>query len=214
MVTAARRPLPLLLVAVLAGMVAAPAHAAFPGENGKILFQSGNDMRTMDPDGTNVQTVGPQGLEPVWSADGQRIAFCTTGRKLRVMDADGGNVSADLTSFCGQPAWSPDGTMIAYLALGGGLHVVNLAGGDRALTTPPGGSFDNEPAWSPGGSTIAFERDFSSPVANDDIYVVPAGGGTATPVNGAASADLERGATWSPDGASIAFVRDNNDGNC
>jgi hypothetical protein len=44
-----------------AGVLAAPAHAAFPGENGRILFESfrgGGEER-------DIWTVGPNGRHPV-----------------------------------------------------------------------------------------------------------------------------------------------------
>ena len=63
-------------LAVLA--MATPAHAAFPGANGKIAFSSGG-IEAINPDGTGEAaiTVGCDG-DAAWSADGQKIVFIDT----------------------------------------------------------------------------------------------------------------------------------------
>ena len=83
----------------------------------------GNDIAYMrsDEDGIGVWVVGADGADlrwltdgsgPVWSPDGNRIAY--TGRRIRVVDADGAN-SRQLTDDYGSSlVWSPDGTYIAY----------------------------------------------------------------------------------------------------
>src|SRR4051794_26223402 len=91
-------------VAVLAGvlglLLAAPANAAFPGENGKIAFARDGDVWTVNPDGTNrtqLTTDPASDTEPAWSPDGQRIAF-TSNRgggtaHIWLMNADGSGQS-------------------------------------------------------------------------------------------------------------------------
>jgi Tol biopolymer transport system component len=84
------RTWPALAVVFVVGLAAAgPALAAFPGENGKIAFDSdrrdGDDRRgvdediwTMDPDGRNLVNLTVESkmddLAPNWRADGQMIA--------------------------------------------------------------------------------------------------------------------------------------------
>src|SRR5437870_7090446 len=83
------------LVGLVALALAAPAHATFPGANGKIVFDG---IYTMNPDGTGVtqvpNTVG--GENPVWSPDGTRIAFDRSDGsdfELFVINADGSGLT-------------------------------------------------------------------------------------------------------------------------
>jgi len=73
---------------------AAPAHATFPGQNGKIVFTHFDDDSTDDDEKSDIYTVSPNGrhlrnLTPnspaaddyaSWSADGRKIAFGAPGR--------------------------------------------------------------------------------------------------------------------------------------
>jgi hypothetical protein len=68
------------LVAFLA--LATPAHAAFPGVNGKIVFSRDRAIWSMNPDGTLQQALTNPPLspytadsQPAWDPDGLKIAF-------------------------------------------------------------------------------------------------------------------------------------------
>ncbi len=67
------------------GQEAGAAKAAFPGTNGKILFQSNRDgneeIYSMNPDGsdqTNLTKNPANDLDPAVSPDGAKIAFAST----------------------------------------------------------------------------------------------------------------------------------------
>src|SRR5688572_22851931 len=88
---------PLLAVLTVAALLALPATAltAFPGDNGRIAFDS--DREGVDPDGP-----GPLGPDPdIWT-----------------MNPDGSdplNLTADSRGDDFSAAWSPDGEHIAFV---------------------------------------------------------------------------------------------------
>src|SRR4051794_6393323 len=88
----------LALVAFFA--LASPAHATFPGQNGKIIFTVSlgdgySEFDLMNPDGTGKTRLTDhlgQITSPAWSADGKKIAFETDryrGSDIAAMNADG-----------------------------------------------------------------------------------------------------------------------------
>ncbi len=197
---------------VLAGWAASPAPAAFPGQNGKIAFDTLRDgnvaIYVMDADGagqTNLTGTTNDDFEPAWSADGQRIAFTSFrdgNNEIYVMNANGAgqtnltnNASSDDT-----PAWSPDGQKIAFTstrdgAANGEIYVMN-ADGSGQTNLSNNAAFDREPTWSPDGSRIAFER-------GHEIFVMNADGSGQTNLSNNAAADDQP--AWSPDGQKLAF---------
>jgi Tol biopolymer transport system component len=98
-----------------------PAFGTFPGENGKIAFNSFRDgnleVYVMHADGSNQQRVtndpGSDGI-PDWSPDGTKIVFYRDG-DIYTMNSDGSNQKR-LTSTRNDnsPSWSPDGTKIVF----------------------------------------------------------------------------------------------------
>ncbi len=115
-------------------------------------------------------------IQPVWSPDGQRIAFASDRDgdwQLYIMDAEGGDqrrVTFDERSNF-EPMWSPDGQHIVYVSSNRGNSDVYVipADGDqpRPLTTHEGR--DHSPVWSPDGHLIAFVSDRDG---NNEIYVM------------------------------------------
>ena len=93
---------------------------------------------------------------PIWSPDGQRIAFYSdrTGNgEVYVMNADGSGLT-QLTRRGGADvpySWSPDGTRIAFESSRDGnreIYVMNADGsGLIRLTNEP--AVDRDPVWSP-----------------------------------------------------------------
>jgi Tol biopolymer transport system component len=176
----------LVVVAALAAFTpigGTPAHAAYPGEDGRIAFVRANQIYTMGPGGGSVTrlTWAGKNYRPKWSPDGRRISYIheVDGRRdVWVMYRRGGGKRAvtttgDVTSA--GASWSPDGKTLAYAA-SGVLHLISTAAGSTP-TTPSGYQtnswcagdplpvipVDRFLAWSPDGSRIALYN-------QDDCY--------------------------------------------
>lgn len=201
---------------------AAPAPAATPGQNGKLVFTSGRDgnydVYSMNADGSNAVnlTQNPAAdMLPAVAPGGGKIAF-TSFRdggdgEIYVMNADGSGAT-NLTQTAGvdsEPTWSPDGQRIAFRSDRSGdwdVYVMNADGSDVANLTRSAG-VDDAPAWSPGGDRIAFETDRDG---NSEIYTMNADG--TGQANVTAHPGQDHQPSWAPDGQRIAFGSDR-DGN-
>ena len=230
-----RERVALLVASALAASLVwvASAQAAFPGQNGKIVFvnstANGDAIFTVDPDGSGLAqlTSNPAGdREPGWSADGARIVFTRDfsgqppGRsQVWTMNADG----SGLARFTGgdfdcDPAFLPDGRVVfvrsaSFCPSGGDIWIHNLDGSEVNLTATAGIEEFN-PTSSPDGTRIAFARGADA-IVDTVIHTMPSGGGAPTPLtddhagNPNCSGDqcLDSNPNYSPDGATIAFDR-------
>jgi len=75
----------------LAGCLTAPAHATFPGQNGKIVFGGHvpGGISVIEPDGSGVELIVSDGRDPAWSADGRRLSYFRYSVGLHVSNGDG-----------------------------------------------------------------------------------------------------------------------------
>lgn len=203
-----------LLVALSAALLpllfTTAARAAFPGADGRIVFNSDRSIYTVAPGSTHAQRLpedvpGFGGLAV--SPDGSRIAYAAS-HVIYVMNADG-SAPRRLTGpdFSDNPTFSPNGRQIAY-ERGYGIWVMNTDGsGQHSIT--PGAGFDQayyDPAWSPDGRRIAVTH-------NQQVWAMNADGSAPvdltppdlmcplmTRTMGGSQPD------WSPDGSRIAFT--------
>ncbi len=147
---------------------------------------------------------------PVWSPNGQRIAFVSnrTGHdEVFVMNADGSGV-VQLTNVSGgnsYPVWSPDGSRIAFISGRAGhkaLFVMNADGSAQVRFTTDTAP-EHFPSWAGDGVRIAYLRGcvecFPSTA---EVYVA---NGTET-TRLTTQARAYNWPVWSPDDAHIAFT--------
>ena len=211
----------LVAIAFAALVAAGPAHATFPGQNGKLIFweyQSGYaQIATVNGDGTQRTTLtsGPADhFDPAFSPDGTRIAFSQwtfpdgPSKLIEVMNADGTGV-APLPGGEGgfSPAWSPNGDKIAFVREVGGsgscieIVVVDIATEQSTVPVPAneGPCTKVHLDWSPDGTRFAFDSsgDFTS-----QIYTIHIDGSQLAQLttNGGAYP------SWAPDRDQIAFT--------
>lgn len=163
-----------LALCLLAWVAVQPAQAAFPGENGRIAFQSDRDgpveIYATSLGGTPERiTTSNNSSDPAYSPDGSKIAFVSggaQGQDIFVMNADGtGRKQITNTGSADkQPAWSPDGKKIAFVAnsfdsdrqTDDEIWTINADGTGRRQVTNNTVQTDEQPAWSPDGTRIAF----------------------------------------------------------
>jgi Tol biopolymer transport system component len=122
----------LILATILLLLIVAtkPTEAAFPGRNGKIVFESNrttgagvdnptgdSEIFTMSKDGTGLTqltfNIALDGM-PVWSGNGKKIAFRSSrdnDDEIYTMNADGSAQTRCTTNSISDfsPAYSPDG---------------------------------------------------------------------------------------------------------
>jgi hypothetical protein len=96
--------------ALTLGILAAPANATFPGQNGLIAYTPEGTIHTVNPDGSQDRLL-TQGTDPEWTPDGSMLLF-NAGGTLYSIRADGTARTA-LPTQGGRPQASPDSSGVA-----------------------------------------------------------------------------------------------------
>ncbi|WP_017317541.1 TolB family protein [Mastigocladopsis repens] len=196
--------------------------AAFPGQNGKLVFLSNltnnqtGEIYTMNPDGTGETplTTGGGKSYPAWSPDGKMIAF-TSGSRVWVMNADGSGqrqiTNPDVVQYDMRLSWTSDGKIL-FMRYGGYESVII-----QYFTVNPDGTgetritqLDNaqEAVWSPDGTKIAFTISSGDEVTSyTNLWVMNVNGsGKRQLISGNRKDSSPR---WSPDSTKIVFEANN-----
>jgi Tol biopolymer transport system component len=199
-------------------VLAAPAYATFPGQNGLIAFGSateqGAQIFTVRPNGHGLRQithVSGDAFAADWSPDGRRIAFdieTPDSAQLAIMNADGSGLVA-LPKAPGHiveadPSFTPDGRRLVFDTYDGAVEAIwsmKLDGTDRHLVTTAGGA---DPNVSPDGRRLAFVG-FNGEPGGQALFTSGIDGSNLlqlTPFSFNVGFKLD----WAPAGRQLAFI--------
>ena len=189
--------------------------------SGRLVFQTtiGDAFYTINADGSGLQRL-TDGVDPVWSPDGRRIAFTRwrDPRGVWVLELGGEEWRAFDWSSARWPSWSPDGQEILFSLQKGGrlsdkekcfygycftigkhphwrLGIIRADG--NGFHEPPSPERSLAPSWSPDGSRIVYSDGHGLRVQSPD--------GTYSVLITDDASDTSP--VWAPNGERVAFVR-------
>ncbi len=218
---------------VVAGAV--PARAAFPGENGRIVFDTAwqffngvgtSQIYSIAPDGSHMRQLthtdaGTSAWHPAVSPGASRIVYVVSAEnsndQVWIMRSDGSRQRP----LVDEPEWNEngpsftaDGRRVLFSRCGGYIQpywtckIVSVRLDGSGMRTVVGGTWHPyDPVMSPDGSTIAYVSDAGG--YEGRIWLVDVGGGLPRPLPGPMF--VER-VSWSPDGHQLVFTQYREDG--
>ena len=224
-----RMALALTLVAVGSLFFGVPADAKPSDGAGRLTFMRQDPLGHWQVWVANTDLTGARQLThenaesgwPVWSPNGQKIAFDTNQadpnpddetfiNDVFTMSADGSsvtNLTGSLGGEAGDPGWSPNGSLIAFEVLGDpqkqGIYVMRPDGSHvrRITAVPPGFDSDRAARFSPDGRRLVFTR-FAGDDQGSALFTTDLRGHTTQITSFAIHAG---DAVWSPHGKQIVF---------
>jgi Tol biopolymer transport system component len=156
------------------------AEAAFPGDNGKVVFElscvddfecetSDNGIFEVTDEGIARLTSDPGDQSPAWSSDGEWLAFSRCDDidcDIWMARADGSEetqVTDDSSSNEWEPSWAPGANKVVFRScpVNSGpnsceLWVVDLDAVSATMLTD-NARLEQDPAWAPNGRRLNFE---------------------------------------------------------
>jgi Tol biopolymer transport system component len=208
-----------------------PAKAAFPGQNGRIVFYREDSagfaqIWVADKDLSNQHKLTRKSADSgwaVWKPGGAKLAFDSNRadpdpddpnaiNDVFKMDPDGSGV-VKLThskGFSSDPGWSPNGSKIAFAsdrhngAERQEIYVMDADGSSvrRVSTLPANAEFDTAPRFSPNGRRLVFTR-YITDLGRSALFTVRVDGGRLKQLTpwGNGAGDAD----WSPSGKKLVF---------
>lgn len=146
-------------------------------------------------------TEGHQDFNPLWSPDGQRLAFYRDGGQLFAMNPDGSELRQLTEDSVGHAVWSSDGTQFAFVSFDtpDDIFTMTLDGKVRERLTDTK-ACEAAPQWSPTGRAIAY---LAAPDLTGNVYLR----GSENEVIALTDTSIDiRAFDWSPDGKLMAVI--------
>jgi tetratricopeptide (TPR) repeat protein len=151
-----------------------------------------------------------RGVQPTWSADGQKIAFVvpaddTGGDRIYSISANG-NEEAEVMTSGWSPAWGPEGWLAYTVCVDEECGIHLLAPGAEEATRITASSRDIGLAWSPDGQRLAYMSDHDG---DWEVHAITREGWVQQLTVNESWDGLP---AWSLDGSELAFVSDRDGG--
>lgn len=125
----------------------------------------------------SVELLKEGGQRPLWSPDGEKIAYLVDWEKLYVMNTDGSDNQLLTSQISENFKWSPSGLVLAYHSYRAGplaIYKIGVDGNNEVKLTGAGLSIMSSGfSWSPDGGKIAYGVSALNKV---DLYIMNSDG--------------------------------------